>query len=364
MTYLAPDKYKGKGSYGDLSEAEMAHWNEYTTLRQISDWPGFDADQDGRKSASRYWILDRQEYLASLATGEVEGEKAGWDTSNRGLRYDFLSNLNSGAPKHEVRLPCSGTATDTEKSYTEERECWMWVNSTTDDQKARKQACTDWLVARRKQLWHDLNDDPIDTSGNKANDRQVRYNNLCIATRHGSPYEEWDETHNKWGEPYSADDDPRQAICEWLDKYVGTSESPQGSNKGQPQPSGWQNRVYGSDGVPWCACFAVCSAWDNGISGSGTAGVANNTELAKQGKGIYKGYTTDPSRVRKGDHMFISDDHTGVARGTYQSNGTILGVEGNTSGTTSGGSQWNGDVVAKKSRSASYWTGFGLVRAD
>ena len=63
--------------------------------------------------------------------------------------------------------------------------------------------------------------------------------------------------------------------------------------------------------------------------------------------------------------MFIGSDHTGVARGTYQSDGTILGVEGNTSGSSSSGSQWNGDVVAKKSRAASYWSaGFGIVRAD
>jgi hypothetical protein len=35
-------------------------------------------------------------------------------------------------------------------------------------------------------------------------------------------------------------------------------------------------------------------------------------------------------------------------------------VEGNTS--ASGGSQWNGGQVAKKTRGWGYWTGFGLVR--
>jgi hypothetical protein len=117
--------------------------------------------------------------------------------------------------------------------------------------------------------------------------------------------------------------------------------------------------------VPWCACFTVCSAWDAGIAGSGTASVWQNTELAKKGQGIYKGWTSDASKVRIGDHMFIGSDHTGVARGTLQANGSILGVEGNTSGATSDGSQWNGDLVAKKSRPASYWSaGFGLIRAD
>jgi hypothetical protein len=146
---------------------------------------------------------------------------------------------------------------------------------------------------------------------------------------------------------------------DWLDKYVGVHENPDGSNKGKPQPSEWQNRVYGSDGVPWCACFAVCCAWDNGVSGSGTAGVWNNTELAKKGQGIYKGYTTDPSKVHAGDHAFKGSDHTGVIYD--RSNGVT--VEGNTSSGNSG-SQYNGGQVAKRNRGWGYWTGFGIVRAD
>jgi hypothetical protein len=358
-----PAKYNGKGSYGDLSEAEAAHWNEYTNLRSISDWPGFDEAQDKRRADSREWLQERLQYLDDLANGKVEGQTAGWDTASRGKRYDFLSGMNSGFPKHEVRLPASGSATDAEKSYIEEREVYLVFASTTDEQKARKQANVDWLVAQRQKLYGLMQRDP---NGNKGNDRQTRYDNLCIATHYGSAYKKWDKDHNKYGEPYKPAEptDKRQQICEWLDKYVGTMENPKGSNKGSPQPSGWQKRVYGSDGVPWCACFAVCSAWDAGISGSGTAGVANNVQLAKRGQGIYKGWTSDPSKVKKGDHMFIGADHTGVARGTLQDDGTILGVEGNTSGASTSGSQWNGDLVAKKTRKASYWSaGFGLIRA-
>lgn len=358
MAYEAPSKYKGKGTYGVLTEGEQAYWGEYTNLRQISDWPGFDSEQDGRKTSSRSWITSRMDYIVSLAKGEVEGEKSGWDTSNRGNRYDFLSNLNSGAPKHEVTLPCSGTATDTEKVYIEEREVYLAFGSTDDDQKARKQANVDWLVARRKDLWHLMQDD---AGNNKANDRQKRYDNLCIATHYGSAYEAWDKDHNKWGKKYSEDTSGsksgRSKCKDWLDKYLGVHENPDGSNKGSPEPTGWQKRVYGADGVPWCACFAVCSSWDNGVSGSGTAGVANNVSLAKQGKGIYKGWTMDPSKVHAGDHAFIGSDHTGVIydRGSGQT------VEGNTS--ASGGSQWNGGQVAKKTRGWGYWSaGFGLVR--
>jgi hypothetical protein len=348
------------GNYSDLTEAEQAHWDEYTTLRQISDWPGFDAAQDQRRADARQWIVDRRDYIYDLAEGDVEGEPPGWDINHREERYEFLGTMNSGEPMHEVRLPCSGSATDPEKVYIEEREGYLAFGSTTDAQKARKTANLNWLQERRKKLWHLMEDDP---DANEVNDRQTRYDNLCIATHHGSAYEQWEETHNKWGEPYTPDDartsgSPRSACKDWLDSYLGVHENPDGSNKGSPQPSGWQNRVYGDDGVPWCACFAVCSAWDNGVSGSGTAGVANNTELAKKGQGIYKGYTTDPSKVHAGDHAFIGSDHTGVI---YDASDCTT-VEGNTG--ASGSSQWNGGMVAKKTRGWGYWSGFGIVRYD
>jgi hypothetical protein len=344
-------------SYGDLTEAEQAHWNEYTNLRSISDWPGFDPAQDQRRADSRAWLDDRQDYIWRLAEGKIEGEQAGWDIAHRQQRYDFLApaNLNAGAPKHEVRLPCPGTATDTEKVYIEEREVYLAFGSTTEQQKARKQAQVDWLVARRKQVWHLMQDDP---GGNEQNDRQARYDALCVATHHGQAYEDWEDTHNAWGAPYSTEDEAggRSACKDWLDSQLGVHENPDGSNTGRDQPSGWQERVYGSDGVPWCACFAVCSSWDAGVGGTGTAGVANNTDLAKRGEGIYRGYTTDPAKVHAGDHAFISDDHTGVIYD--RETGTT--VEGNTSGSD----QWNGGQVAKRDRGYGYWTGFGLVRFD
>lgn len=347
-------------SYGDLTEGERCHWDEYTTLRQISDWPGFDEAQDQRRADSRAWLDERQDYIWRLANGKVEGEEPGWDVANRRERYEFLKpeNLNSGAPKHEVRLPAPGSCTDTEKVYLEEREGYLAFGSSTDAQKARKQANVDWLVARRKQLWHLMQDDP---AGNGPNDRQNRYDALCIATHHGSAYEEWDETHNQWGQPYTdtGSGSGRSACKDWLESYLGVHEDPDGSNCGREHPSGWQDRVYGDDGVPWCACMAVCSSWDNGVSGSGTAGVYNNVQLAKQGQGIYRGHTYDPNKVHAGDHAFIGSDHTGVIFDA--SDGTT--VEGNTS--ASGGSQWNGGQVAKKNRGWGYWSaGFGLVRYD
>lgn len=353
-----PSKYKGNGEYGDLTEAEKAHWNEYTNLRQISDWPAFDQAQETRKTQSKSWLNERQDEIEELAASD-----GGWDKADRGLRYDFLSTQNSGSPKHEVRLPASGSATNAEKVYIEEREVYLVFSSTTDEQKARKQANVDWLVAQRKKLYHLIEDDP---SNNKPNDRQQRYDNLCIATHHGQVYTDWDKTHNKYGEPISDSDDgssepsARSKCKNWLDKYLGVRESPPNSNRGSPQPNGWQQRVYGGTGVPWCACFSVCSAWDNGVSGAGTASCANNISLAKQGRGIYKGYTTDSSKVHAGDHAFIGCGtcHTGV----IYNRETLQTVEGNTAPQGGGGSQYNGGGVYKRNRPRSDFIGFGLVR--
>jgi|tagenome__1003787_1003787.scaffolds.fasta_scaffold20987105_8 hypothetical protein len=352
------------GAYGDLTEGEQAHWNEYTNLRQISDWPGFDDAQDQRRADSRTWLQDRRAYIADLAEGNVEGEPAGWDTASRQERYDFLAddNLNAGAPKHEVRLPCSGTATDAEKSYIEEREVYLVFGSTTDEQKARKQANVDWLVDRRKRLWHLMKDDP---ENNEYNDRQARYDNLCIATHHGQAYEEWDESHNKYGDPYTEDDaggSGRSACVANAKSYIGVSESPPESNRGSPQPSGWQNRTIGYDGVPWCACFTSCMAWDAGVVGSATASVSNNIEMAKKGQGMYSGYTSDRSRVHSGDHVAIgcSTCHIEVVADPPDSSGCNT-IGGNTSPGDSG-SQYNGGCVANRRRAPSEIVGYLLVR--
>jgi hypothetical protein len=234
-----------------------------------------------------------------------------------------------------------------------EREMWWNQSSVDDTTKQWRQRNADVLTARRKQVWH-LGED----EGWGEAEREHRYENLCVATKTGSAYGDWVETHNTTtGAAKDTGGKSARSKCkDWLDSHIGVHENPDGSNKGHEQPSKWQQRVYGTDGVPWCACFAGCSAWDNGASGQVTAGVANNVSLAKQGKGIYRGWTNDPSKVHAGDHAFIGSDHTGVIYDA--SNATT--VEGNTS--ASGGSQWNGGQVAKKQRGWGYWSaGFGIV---
>jgi hypothetical protein len=300
-----------KASYGDLNKEERAHWDEYQTFREISDWLGFDAAQEERKQDARKWLVDRRKHIWRLAQPKNKGgDGNGWRHANRRDRHTFLKdeNLNKGAPKHEVRLPAPAVCTNAEKVYIEEREGYLAFGSVTPEQKVRKTANLTWLVERRKRLYRLIKEEPTDS-------RRRRYDALCIATHTGEAYKEWDKKHNKWGVPLApptpkADSTSRAGIVRWCNKYVGVKEKPAGSNKGEPQPSTWERRVYGGTGVPWCACFAVCSAWDAGIKGSGTASVQLNVNLARRGQGIYRGYTTDPSRVRAGDHCAVGSTST------------------------------------------------------
>jgi hypothetical protein len=346
--------------YGDLTEAEQAHWNEYTNLRGISDWPGFDDAQDKRRQDSRDWLVNQRKFIWRCAEGkETPKYDAGWGINQRQARYDFLKddNLNSGAPKHEVTLPCPGSATDTEKVYIEEREVYLVFTSTTDEQKARKQANVDWLVSRRKDLYRLINSSS--DQENKNNGRSDRYSALCIATHYGDAYKQWDATHNKWGKAESTSTGKGRSWCaQHAATFLGVAENPPNSNRGNPEPDKWQQRVYGSAGVPWCACFSTSMVWDAGVAGSSSAGVSVIVDMAKKGQGAFKGWTTDPSKVHTGDMAIIGCSSCHIGLVVDPPYGTI---EGNTS-PGSEGSQYNGGCVARKTRSRSEIVGWALVR--
>jgi hypothetical protein len=346
-------------AYSDLWDTERAHWDEFTRLREISDNEGFSGAQNTRKTQSKQWLKDRRAHIKEQA----EAEQNGWEKENRKARYDQLAEdkLNSGACQRKAKLP-KGNSWNAEKVLIREREMWWQVQSTTDKQKQRKKDCTNELVERRKRIWREA-EGSVETDAGPGWDkknREERYDNLCVATKYGSAYEDWQKGHNDHtGEPNKPKSSQRQRVVENCRKHLGVSESPPNSNRGSPQPDGWENRVYGSSGVPWCACFAVCMAWDVGVGGSGTASVYQNTQLAKQGSGIYKGYTTDGRKAKRGDHAFLSDNHTGVV--VEDGDGWHC-IEGNTS-PGSEGSQYNGGCVAEKQRGSDI-TGWGLVEFD
>lgn len=338
--------------YSDLTEAEQTHWNEYTTLRALTDWPGFDADQDKRKRDARAWLIERRLHIGELALGHVPDQAAGWKVAKRQDRYEFLAphNLNTGAPKHEVRLPAPASMTAPEKVHIEEREGYLAFGSQTPEQKARKQANVDWLVKRRGDLWHLMREDP---DNNVALGRLERYNALCVATHHGMPYQKWDDTHNKWGVP-TAPPEPtsgRKFCVQHAKSFIGVSENPAGSNSGHPQPSGWQERVYGADEVAWCACFTTCMAWDAGVEGKATASVNMNMEMARRGQGMYRGLTTDISKVGLADHVVIGCEtcHIEVVADVPTPDYTDT-VGGNTVPRPGSGNEYNGGTVSDRRR--------------
>lgn len=357
-------------AYSHLTTGEKAHWDEYQTLRLITDWDGFDADQAKRKEDARKWLVERRKEIWRKAQKKPKGDGHGWDYQNRRERHAFLKddNLNAGAPKHEVRLPCPGNATDAEKAYIEEREGYLAFKTTSEEQKARKLANVNWLVARRKQLHGLMQSDP---GNNDRYDREKRYNALCIATGHGKAYERWDKTHNKWGVPHATTDDEGsgRAFCvKHAKSFVGTTESPSGSNKGR-HINDWQKRVLGIDvaqrdkGFAWCACFTTCMAWDAGVKGAATASVFNNIELAKRGQGMYRGVTTDPSKVRPGDHVVIgcSSCHIELVAAKPSSSGCDT-VGGNTAPRPGSGSEYNGGGVFTRRRTRGEIVIYLLVR--
>ena len=344
-------------NYDRLTDTEKCYYQAYARLREISDWEGFSDAQEQKKTDARAWLVNQRKAIWRKAQPKSEGgDGNGWGYLDRQARYDALSDdaLNTAASHNNCQLP-TNAGTPSEKAGISEREGW-WNWSSVDDQtKAWRQSNADWATSRRKQVWHLGEDD-----GWEDAERELRYDNLCVATKHGSPYTDWAAGHDTTtgaAKSSGSGQSSRSKVKDWLDSYLGVSENPSGSNRGSPQPSQWQNRVYGSDGVPWCACFAGCSSWDNGVAGTVTAGVANNVSLAKSGQGIYRGWTDDPAKVHAGDHAFLGSDHTGVIydRDTGET------VEGNTS-PGSEGSQYNGGCVAKRKRGWGAWTaGFGIV---
>src|SRR3954449_9771305 len=151
--------------YSDLTPGERAHWDEYTNLRQISGWTGFDANQNARKIAARAWLVARRKEIWKQAQPKAKGgDGQGWKVSNRRNRHTFLKDehLNSGAPKRRVRLPAPAVCTNAEKAYIEEREGYLAFASATPEQKRRKLANQKWLVDRRRRLYKLNKDKPTD----------------------------------------------------------------------------------------------------------------------------------------------------------------------------------------------------------
>jgi hypothetical protein len=341
--------------YDSLTPAEQCYWNVYTRLRQLSDWAAFTDGQAEAKDGARGWLVAQRKEIWRAA----EGEPGGWDRNQRRERYVQLQDesLDGGTPRSLCQLPTGG-GTDTEKVKISEREMW-WNQSSADNQtKVWRENNVGWLTDRRKKVWHLGEDDGWD----EANRRQ-RYDALCVVTKTGSAYSDWSASHNDTTGADNPAPGPakssRQLAVDNCRKYLGVSENPPESNRGSPEPSGWQNRVYGDDGVPWCACFSTCMAWDSGVVGGSSAAVQYIVSMAQSGQGMFRGWTTDPANVLQGDMAIVSCTtcHVGMV---VDSDDACHTIEGNTS-PGSEGSQFNGGCVAERHRSRGEIVGWALV---
>jgi hypothetical protein len=344
--------------YPDLTEAERAYWDIYTRLRALSDWDGFTEGQDQARAAARAWLVNQRKEIWRCAEGKKQCDGgSGWEVNKRRERYAQLAdeNLNGGSCRRVCQLPTGG-GTPSEKAKISEREMWWLVASVDEQTKGWRQSNADWLTSRRKQVWHLGEDEGWDEA-----ERELRYENLCVATKTGQAYTSWADTHDTTtGAETSAPGSSSRAVAvARCRQYLGVNENPPDSNRGNPQPDGWQNRVYGSSGVPWCACFSTCMAWDAGVVGSSSAGVQVIVDMARKGQGMFRGWTTDPGSVLRGDMAVIgcSSCHVGMV---VDSDDACHTIEGNTS-PGSEGSQYNGGCVAERHRSRSEIVGWALV---
>jgi hypothetical protein len=352
-------------SYASLTDAEKAHYDEYVLLRSITDWPGFSPDQDKRKRAARDWLKARHDEIERLAGPQGDGQ--GWDHGDRRARFEMLAGdqLNRASPAADRRasLPAGG-CTDIEKAHIEEREMWWCVGATTDEQRARKQECTAWLIGRRKRLFRLGQTEGWDTAN-----RRRRYRNLCVATRYGSAFEDFckdfdRETGKRKDPPKSA----RVRALEHMKTRVGYTEQPAGSNC-DARPDGIrdaQDRTAAGGtwlrNQPWCGCWCFYALESANVAGidSHLASVAAIEDTARKGQKCYRGWTTDRARVRPGDLVIIGGYgvHVEMVRGFEGANTLTFG--GNTS-PGKAGSQSNGGGAYERSRGPGEVRGFALV---
>ena len=357
-------------SYVYLTAAEQDTFDEYTRLRQLSDWPDFGDDQAQRKSDARAWIDARRSELWHDLHSEPVDEQAN-KANHRQERYDYLApdNLASGSPHNLCQLPTE-YATNSEGVHISEREVWWNIQTDYAEQKARKQACTDWLIERRKYVWQ-LAEGKVEGEkpGWDVADRNERYANLCIATRYGSSYDDWCEEYDEYtGQPRG---DWRDASASWHNAHLGITEDPSGSNCDSRSDGirNSQDKTAGGTWLryqPWCGCWAFMGLYAAGlVSADGSysfmASVASIEDAARAGSYPFIGWTTNGEQARKGDLvvLFGRGQHVGTVRDIDSSYAYTW--EGNTSSGSSG-SQSNGGGSYKRQRSrASEVYGYALV---
>jgi peptidoglycan hydrolase-like protein with peptidoglycan-binding domain len=152
-------------------------------------------------------------------------------------------------------------------------------------------------------------------------------------------------------------------------KRIGYTENPANSNCDNRSDGIRTSQDHTAGGgtwlrnQPWCGCWCFYGLEAGGVKGLGSwmASVASIEEYAKGKNGCFKGWTTDRSKVKKGDLVVIGGYgvHVETVRGFSGSNCLTYG--GNTSPGSSG-SQSNGGGAYARTRYPSEVRGYALVR--
>lgn len=147
----------------------------------------------------------------------------------------------------------------------------------------------------------------------------------------------------------------------WLRAQIGTSEHPANSNRG-PKIDDWQAAV-GIQGAPWCGALVHAGALAGGVRlDPAVRYVPAIKGLAQAGRGGYLRWV-GPREIQPGDSVCFNfdggvDDHVGTCESIDLVAGTVTCIEGNTS-STERGSQSNGGIVARRTRSLAVVHGAG-----
>jgi len=162
----------------------------------------------------------------------------------------------------------------------------------------------------------------------------------------------------------------RQKVLEHLAARNGFTENPSGSNFDSRTNGIHKAQDVTAGGAHWLDKTAWCGEWcgyaldSAGIKiDSDIASVAAIEEEARAGIAPFRGWTTDRSKVQKGDLVIVGGYgvHVETVRGF--SGSTTLTYGGNTS-PGSGGSQSNGGGAYSRSRYPSEVRGYALVRYE
>jgi hypothetical protein len=147
------------------------------------------------------------------------------------------------------------------------------------------------------------------------------------------------------------------AIAKHASEFIGVHENPPNSNRGQPNPSGWEQH-FGIDGAPWCGAFAGSMLLAAG--GHPSARVVYCPYIVQDAKAGVSGFAKwhprgDEKNAKPGCFVLYDwngdgvADHVGIVRGF--SGGNVGTIEGNTSKQNDPtGSQSDGGIVAARSR--------------